>query len=1044
MSSLKPFHSLSALSIIILALSALCFTSLSPSASAQDPVRTRMINPISNGGFEQFVESTDSPGTDVYGSYWCNAEGKILPENQPEADHYVRLYGNDDYVMQLIPAYEYVAQGENEHNGHTTDMTVQFFVKPEDGAKVRVVVEETPEYVNGAYWGFYQTFDNQQVTDVDTELGDDWWYATRTLDTSRFKEMLGVSVLGENGKISPYLSFLYGDCDCPLCQEKPVKIRWSWQQIGLDKNLAAVRGWVAPETGTVLVQSRFTWNKNQIGSTAYPNSEMKLRIYIMDDTGSPVIIDELLDEDVLLLEDDVFSFRRYVDVEEGNVIAFETYESLTDRDSAPVLVNPNISYTGRRVEYWFSTNPIDVPDPTPEVLYIEGRRLTPGYWNRGITLPVGQDYANYFSSIGEIDFVHGPVPRLALRLQSMTADKEVCFDDISAQVYFRTYSEEDFLDKLRAEMLEVIGNWLEYACDRPYQDCLAPNVVFNITNGDPMVNLTLAWGSSVIFDYIMNYSTQFWHPEATPWLLKHCDSVVDNRYPESQNYHYDGIRKAFDLQTQARYMDPPVGKSISLYQNILFFLDLYDLTHDITYLDMAAYAGNYILDYGKWDEIGTSEDKIIYHSTFSFSNFPIFTLPDLNADKNDILWSRSGMALARLHYRTKPFSGVLQRRDLYRVGDYLDAVQDTARYVNEKRTGQWGPWWLKIDTALDDHFGHNAFCISQAYREHLDYYGTHDTDMYSLLSVGVEEFQPHWIQTMPRGTGMAGDQQRAWDAWMDVFKHELPLNPQEAEQYGQAYVDAALHYFRGCQLGNGAWGGAVTNFYWPNLGGIMGTPLVSVNAHQFKPLAVAYEDVELYDDGQGITGEIREDILAYLISMFEVTTLHFGNLLKHLEYVSEEMEQCGYMKYAEYGEFVYDPEHENAEDQLKNGYEIRGTGCFAKIMGMLEEEGHRPLAWIRSYDFEHTTPTSHTIVFQFTDPDGISDIDTVQIIETTYEPEQEPVRVILDPPCQQITDGFKYTYTTPEFVSRNHYRYQIIGKDLDDRWSMDSVLYEID
>jgi len=72
------------------------------------------------------------------------------------------------------------------------------------------------------------------------------------------------------------------------------------------------------------------------------------------------------------------------------------------------------------------------------------------------------------------------------------------------------------------------------------------------------------------------------------------------------------------------------------------------------------------------------------------------------------------------------------------------------------------------------------------------------------------------------------------------------------------------------------------------------------------------------------------------------------------------------------------------------------------------------------------------------------DIDMVQIIETTYEPGQDPVRMLLDPPVDPITNGFKYTYTTPEFVSGNQYRYQLIGTDLEGRWSMDSVLYEID
>ena len=94
---------------------------------------------------------------------------------------------------------------------------------------------------------------------------------------------------------------------------------------------------------------------------------------------------------------------------------------------------------------------------------------------------------------------------------------------------------------------------------------------------------------SSISQLILGLSGEFWHDEATPWLLRQVDSIVANRDEDF------GVPRKYNF-SQGAYVDLQTGDKIHGVNDIIFLVGMYDLTNDTTYLDMVYEMGVDILN----------------------------------------------------------------------------------------------------------------------------------------------------------------------------------------------------------------------------------------------------------------------------------------------------------------------------------------------------------------------------------------------------------------------------------------------------------------
>jgi hypothetical protein len=311
----------------------------------------------------------------------------------------------------------------------------------------------------------------------------------------------------------------------------------------------------------------------------------------------------------------------------------------------------------------------------------------------------------------------------------------------------------------------------------------------------------------------------------------------------------------------------------------------------------------------------------------------------------------------------------------------------------------------------------------------------------SLMTQGVEEFQPEWVQTFPRGTSMAADQERAWAAWLVYFEQDVT----NRADYAQAYVNATLNYVRTGQLGNGVWGGvSAAAHQQPDLGGGWGTPVVPADQHRLRPLARAWGDTTLAAEGI-VTPAMKDDLLAYFTTTWHLNALHFGH---YLEYLNESSDQLGYMTSPAY------PDPFDVDPTVKAGQEFRALSAGPGMLAWLEPEldNQRPSASISPAHFGVTSSGAISgQSFTISDPDGWADLVIIQIVMTELQggsvtDEQTWYVGYTSDLTPQITSSTSVTATwsnPPTLASGHDYRFVITTLDGDYRWDMDTALYEI-
>lgn len=615
----------------------------------------------------------------------------------------------------------------------------------------------------------------------------------------------------------------------------------------------------------------------------------------------------VLMDPVLLQAGDGTVFSEYVDVSAGQIVAFEVleFDASATIPLPRVLFDPSVSFDGRRVVCRFGQ---DFPPATSDdrTFYAPVVPSAKAFAWQPLSLEAGQDYEQWFSAFDS--FAHGPQPQLTARLELLGVDAPgalVAFDDIDVRLDFATQSEQGLTDEIRAELDRLIQNHIDYGVDvDPTSQELNIHVRNSFEIGDGTQEPLNLGTHSPLSDFVRNCSTQFLHPVATPWMLDEVDSVVRIREPAF------GLPRAYRYSA-GQYVPPQDGQTFRLHDDIEFLLGAYDITHDVHTLDMAYELGLAILDEG-----GSAANPL-YQSTFLYQAAGPALLPEHTPQAFEGAfkeWGKALRALVLLSTRTGAWPGRYSRH-----AEFLPAATGIADWIEQIVTlvGGYYPYWMSIDNQLGDKFGYQSSPCTVAHDE------VPHASFLAVIEQGVEEFHPEWVQTFPRATGMAGDQQRAWDGWLTYMDQDLATRT----EFGRAYLDATLNYVRACRLGNGVWAGTnASDFHQPGLGGLGGTPVVPADGNKFKPLAQAWAHPTLASQGI-VTQSVREDLMAYMTTMFRVNTPHYGH---NLEYLGLSTGQLGYLTSAAF------PDPLDADPTTNAGFEFRSLGAAHRMMEQLE------------------------------------------------------------------------------------------------------------
>jgi hypothetical protein len=986
----------------------------------------RIIDPIANPGFEDAASST--AGAAVLGSYWSHAEDKVIPSGEPSPPNghglVLRLASPGEFVQQRIPAYEYVAQGAGAHEGGSALTTISGeILATNSNVEARVILEESRQKANAGSWGFYQT---AVPGFPGGGLGADWLYFSRGVATGSVAPMNWIS-----SPILPYLGH-YESSQDPGAQIS------QHRQVATPAAIP-MRVYKAPQAGRLLVQCRIAWDR-KASAPAAGTSDVRARIRVYDAESTMVFVQDVLPE-TAIAPGDGLDIGRQVTVAAGNLIAFETIEHLSPAIRPTLLFDPFVGYEPlRQVVYRFGRGLSPIAS-TPTTFYAPPIDIPLANTWQPFTLPAGQDYAAWFSQFG---FAHGPVPQLAVRLEYVATTVPgslVAFDNVHAPTGFRGATEAELSAEIQGEMDRIIGNHLQYGVGQVSGGGLNLHVRNSFNTATGVQTIKPLGGHDSLSELVRAYSTQFFHPFATPWLLRQADSIVAGRDPEL------GIARKYQFSS-SNYVDPvscanplpceptPPCPLVLVGHDVHYFVGLYDLTHDVTLLDMAYRLGEILFS------TGASATSPLYQGSF------FYTLPggvptlvkqysDTCFDGNHLAWAGSLLTLALLGDRTADHPLRYPLNDEFR-----DAAADIATWMHGQvaaAPGLYGAYWMQIDNALDDVFGHKAFSTSAAHAF------LPDPAFATFLSQGATHFQPEWVQALARGTSGAADQERAWDAWRVHFEQNTVTNL----AYGKAYVDATLNTVRTGQLGNGVWAGvSAAPFQQPDLGALYGTPVTVADGHKFRPVSSAYGDVDLASAAL-VTPALKADLLAYYATMFRMNALHFGN---YLEWAGVTTNQLGYM----HGSAYPDPVPGQQGDA---GLEFRALSSAHEMLALLEPAlpNQRPTVSIAPSNFGYTAPTTlATQTFTCTDPDGVAEFgpggfiwieatvyqDELPIFSTTLFPITDPAftKQIVSPTTVVFTWA---PSTLPVLYPGYEYRFRLFAFDPDLRWAADSALYEI-
>lgn len=992
----------------------------------------RALNTIGNGTFEDSVQSTYDPAEIFAGGYWNNAEGKVhFITTGAGTTQALRLQGTSDHVIQRFSAFEYIAQGASE--GYTDTMTISGQVLLTDlDVEARLVVEEAPLAFTGASWGLRDP--------NNSSLAGDWIYKTYDAGTQTYSDMQFVDLPGE---VNDYYK---GAADASA------RVHLNYQIAGYSRSSsyeATVRAWVASEDGWIQIQTRAARHPHEASpEKTTPGSDVELRITVHDDATSMALDRTLGTFSIDDSDGVVFSERIYV--EEGQVLAFETSEegaplSTEGFRSARVQLDPVIYYDPRRVVYRFGDQ-LGSATSDDDTLYPSPIQVSQVDTWQSFTLNVGSDYAAHFATVD--GFSHGPVPQLAVRLELADggASGDAWFDDIANSVKFYYPSRTSLDEAIRDELDRIIENWFEYGIldddnGTPFYHAQVRRR-FDAVDGSPLGNLVDVGYLGSFEDLVRDYSGHYYHELATPWLFYEIDAIVRHRDPDF------GFERRYDFTAQ-HFTDWPDGKILDLGSDAIMAIEMYDATGDVTYLDMAYECGVSILENGEHASTG------LYTTRFEYDTTPATPelVPQFSSLGSPVGWSRGTYVLAHIAGRIGATPALSSRYGDPDADDFLTEAKEASNWVaTEAPThpqGYWDAYWLDIEREMDDFLGYNSAFLGMAYEE------TGDDDFLDDVAVGSAIFYPEWIQTFDRSTLMNGDQERAWDAYLHLFRDNPDPSATESKwEYGRAYVEALLYQMRGGQLGNGVW--TASNIHHAQFPGLVGSgaPLTPADTHKLRPLIRAFADDDL--DTYGITDGTyvdREDLYAIYASAFTLNQRHYGEFIAGTN-------QVAYMDIPAF------PDPNVGTPTIQAGYELRALASAPLMLAAIEDEvndaigNDRPVVDITPGNFGYTSPTNPTTMrFTVTDADGLSDlIDSgivVRITETdvssggvteyllVYDPDN-PAAPFEEVSNDSETVTFEWASGyLPYLAADKNYRFSLSAIDDDRRWDYVSVLYEI-
>ncbi|TAJ18582.1 MAG: hypothetical protein EPO68_07670 [Planctomycetota bacterium] len=1004
------------------ALSALAIAGRSP-AQSSPPITP--VDVLVNGRFEQSVTSTHgSPGATVYGAYWNNAEDKTVDTGTSQ-ERALQLSHAGDHVTQRCAGYEYTAQGEGGVQGGTLSTVIsgKYYTTDVDNV-AELVLEESGLAMNSGLWDFAN---NPPETGAQFGAFQYWIKDTTTsaiTDMSPFPPASGIETfLGKWAPSSTALTW----------------VKLESQAAAKDK--VAIRAWQAPADGRVLIESRACWDRDFLPHPVVWDDYdvyVGITVYESETNRTPIAVPYSARP---LGPGDGLTISQYVDVEAGNMVAFEVAECEHTSSSLAVRFDPTISYQPRKVTYRFTDQSLPTPQYPPDESgpLIREQVTTAGSWH-SFSFDAGEDFASWYSLIDEYE--HGPVPQLTLRLELTSVASHtdyVRFDDLQMSTGMLHLSSQQLEDEIRAELERVMENHLEYAFEDQTTHVREPHAryAFDILDGANQTDLwvpgdldvTQFGKQSSLSNLALTASEQYYHDTFTPWVLAEAEALVQHAHPTH------GIFSIYDFGSST-YVAPDhtaTHKLVNLGADISYLLRVYDLTHDFRTLETAYRMGAVALAEGATDMPDTVETlyqmRLKYHASGSPTFEKLFTAAEYVA-----VHAERALAMqvfAALSARTAPYGSRFSQS-----GAMLAAAKSVASWFHgEYASPGYGAYWMNIDNEFDDVFGYPSGAAFAALQ---DVTGTEFSD---VLEQGVDEFHPEWVQTMARATRMAGDQQRGWNAWIYFFD----LNPSAQYELGKAYVDATLNYVRGCQLGNGVWSAVnVSAFQHPDLSGFGGTPLTASDGNRFAPLARAYSNAGLASQGI-VNSTLRADLRAIFASMLRMNRLHYGQYFEHLGSLSPG-DQLGYMDAPNYTALP------SSSAPINAGWEFRALGSTPDMLRAMESDLgiERPTAAVTPADLGYTSAvTASSQQFAYGDADGVSDIAEEWVRVTVFQ-SGSPVLDVGVPITSSVFDITSTsttrtaTWKTPPYLASGYtYRFSLIVRDTTDRWKMDTATYEL-
>lgn len=995
-------------------------------SSAQSP--TIQVHPLRNGDFERSVDATYTcpttpppglacPPPPVYGSFWNNAEDKIVDTSPDAHGRVLELSNEGDVVTQRFAGFEFLTDEPELRQGGTLTTQIHGWYYTSDPSNVTdLVLEESGVDMDGGLWDFYEhppITSGLPGTDCTgtypTGFPGDFKYWKLASSTN---VNMTATVDAGHPELGTWSSGTY------------TWIKMETQAAAKDET--AIRAWKAPRSGRVLVEARVCRDRDAEPEPEYwDDFEITAAIRVYDDDCSRTVIATPVPDRPVEVGDG-FTICMWIDVAEGNLIAFENTEHLHPTRSMAIRFDPTISYQPRSVRYRFTEGFLVNPYPPVEDCPPIGERVDDAEEWHEFSFDAGDDFENCFGT--------GPIPQLTLRLELVSAASHsdfVRFDDLEVETGMLDLDPEALETEVREEVDRILVNQMLYGCVETSPVYLHPyrRYDYDITNGATKHTTHNYALLSPLSNLAMSAAENYYHTYATPWTLNQVETIVNNRDTTNK------VPKVYRFAT-GTYLPLASGTigSLNLGAMIRHLLRAYDLTHDVRTLIAAHEMGEVILDEGVTTVSAASPIPAgtLYQTSFDFDyldpdyvrksepSAAVFALK--HVDRVDAL-----STLAVLHARTAAHPhahSLFPRRQ-----DFFDAAVDIAEWVHEyiDNVGGYGAYWMNIDNEFDDVFG---FASSAAYAAEL---AASDAAFTDVLQQGLDELHPEWVQSTARGTRMAGDQQRGWNAWTHFFDAAPTTN----HELGQAYLDGVLTYIQHGQLWNGVWSACnVSHFQHPDLSGLGLTPLGGADGSRFASLVRAYSSSTLASESI-VDSQLRTELRAYFASMFRMNTMYYGHSYSG---------QVGYLPEAIY------PDLPGSAPAVAASAEFRVLGDAVDMVRAMEvDQGiDRPTALVEPADLDYDTAgTMTTQEFTITDADGLGDIAaaTVRVTKfsgnTVVDDDTYAVSTAyfdLAPSTGTVVATWKSGYE-PDLESGYSYRFELTVIDSTDRWARDCAYY---